>query len=166
LDGPTIEVLATPYQQSLKSIGIDMQIRSVDSAEYTNRMRTRDFEMTYQAWSQSLSPGNEQYEFFGSKSANDPNTTNYGGIANPAIDKLIDTLVHAPDRDTLVAATKALDRVLLANHYVIPSYTLRNERIARWDRFSHPDLLPDYSIGFPEIWWYDQAKAENTGAAR
>jgi microcin C transport system substrate-binding protein len=165
LDGPTIEVLATPYQQSLKSIGIDMQIRSVDSAEYTNRMRTRDFEMTYQAWVQSLSPGNEQYEFFGSKSANDPNTTNYGGIANPAVDKLIDAVVHAPDRDTLVDATKALDRVLLANYYVIPSYTLRNERIARWDRFSHPDTLPDFSIGFPEIWWYDQAKADKTGKA-
>jgi len=165
LDGPTIEVLATPYQQSLKSIGVDMQIRAVDSAEYTNRMRTRDFEMTYQSWSQSLSPGNEQYEYFGSKSANDPNTTNYGGIADPAVDKLIDTLVHAPDRDTLLAATKALDRVLLANYFVIPSYTLRNERIARWDRFSHPDTLPDYSIGFPDIWWYDEAKAEKTGKA-
>ena len=163
LDGPTIEVLATPYQQSLKSIGVDMQIRSVDSAEYTNRMRNRDFEMTYQAWSQSLSPGNEQYDFFGSKSASDANTRNYGGISDPAVDKLIDTLVHAPDHDTLVAATKALDRVLLSNYFVIPSYTLRTERIARWDRFGHPDPLPDYSIGFPEIWWYDPAKAEKTG---
>ena len=73
--------------------------------------------------------------------------------------------MFAKDRDTLIAATHALDRVLLAGHYVVPSYTLRNDRIARWDRFSHAATLPAYNIGFPQVWWYDQAKAQKTGPA-
>ncbi len=166
LDTNAIEPLAIPYQQSLKSIGIDMQIREVDDSEYTQRMRDRNFEMTYNGWTQSLSPGNEEAAFFGSKAASDPNTSNFAGIADPGVDTLIDQIVHAPDRDTLLATATALDRVLLAHHYVIPSYAPKDERIARWDRFSHPDPLPAYSIGFPDVWWYDEAKAEKTGKAQ
>ena len=163
LNGGTIEPVATAFQTNLKSIGIDVQIRTVDSAEYTNRVRSRDFDMIYSGWTQSLSLGNEQTFFFGSKSAADPASSNYGGIADPGVDALIDKVVFAKDRDELIAAGKALDRVLLANYFVIPSYTLRKERIARWDRFSHPDTLPAYSVGFPEIWWYDAAKAAKAG---
>ena len=83
----------------------------------------------------------------------------------PAIDALIDKVIFADDRETLVAATRALDRVLLAHHYVVPSYTLRNSRVARWDRFSHPDTLPAFSNGFPTIWWWDAEKAAKTGTA-
>ena len=75
-------------------------------------------------------------------------------------------MIFADDRETLLAATHALDRVLLAHHYVIPTYTLRRSRIARWDRFSHPETLPEFSIGFPTVWWYDDAKAAKTGAAK
>jgi microcin C transport system substrate-binding protein len=166
LNGPTIEPVATSFQTNLKSIGIDASIRTVDSAEYINRIRSRDFEVTYNGWTQSLSPGNEQNFFFGSKSAADPGSSNYAGVADPAVDALINDVIFAKDRDALIAATHALDRVLLANAYVVPSYTNRNERIARWDRFSHPDNLPKYSIGFPDIWWYDEAKAEKTGKAQ
>jgi microcin C transport system substrate-binding protein len=166
LDGPTIVPVATAFQTNLKSIGIDVSIRSVDSAEYINRIRSRDFEMTYNAWSQSLSPGNEQNFFFSSSAAKDPNTSNYGGISDPGVDALINKVVFAKDRDELLAATKALDRVLLAGYYVIPSYTLRKERVAHWDRFSHSDTLPAYSNGFPETWWYDEAKAAVTGKAQ
>ena len=162
LNGPTIEPVATAFQTNLKSIGIDVSIREVDSAEYINRLRSRDFEVIYSGWSQSLSPGNEQNFFFGSKAAADPSTSNYGGIADPGIDALINQVVFAKDRDALMAATHALDRTLLAGYYIVPSYTLRKDRIAHWDRFSHPDTLPLYSIGFPEIWWYDAAKAEKT----
>lgn len=166
LNGPTIEPVATAWQTNLKSIGIDATIRSVDSAEYINRIRSRDFDVTYNGWSQSLSPGNEQNFFWSSKSAADPNTSNYAGIADPAVDALINDVVFAKDRDDLLAATHALDRVLLNNYFVIPSYSLRKERIARWDRFSHPDNLPKYSTGFPTIWWYDEAKAEKAGKAQ
>ncbi len=165
LNGPTIEPVATAFQTNLKSIGINATIREVDSAEYINRIRSRDFDMIYSGWAQSLSPGNEQNFFFGSKAAADPNTSNYGGIADPGIDALINKVVFAKDHDELLAATHALDRVLLAGYYIVPSYTLRSDRIARWDRFSHPDKLPDYSIGFPDIWWYDPAKVAVTGAA-
>jgi microcin C transport system substrate-binding protein len=166
LNGPTIEPVATSWQTNLRSIGIEASIRTVDSAEYINRIRSRDFEVTYNGWTQSLSPGNEQNFFFGSKAASDPGSSNYGGIADPGVDALINDVIFAKDRDALIAATHALDRVLLANAYIIPSYTNRNERIARWDRFSHPDTMPKYSIGFPEIWWYDEAKAEKTGKAQ
>ena len=165
LDGPTIEPVAVAFQTNLKTIGINATLREVDSAQYINRLRSRDFEMTYQGWGESLSPGNEQRDFWGSAAAKDNNTSNYAGISDPGVDALIDKVVFAKDRDTLIAATHALDRVLLANHYVIPSYALRNDRIAHWDRFGHPDHIPDYSVGFPTVWWYDKDKAAKTGAA-
>ena len=166
LNGPTIEPVATSWQTNLKSIGIDASIRTVDSAEYINRVRSRDFDTTYNGWTQSLSPGNEQNFFWGSKAAGDPGSSNYAGVADPGVDALINDVIFAKDRDALVAATHALDRVLLANAYVVPSYSNRKERVAYWDRFSHSDTLPKYSIGFPDIWWYDEAKAEKTGKAQ
>ncbi len=166
LNGPTLEPVATAFQTNLKAIGLDVSIRTVDSAQYVNRVRTRDYDMIYTGWAQSLSPGNEQRYFFGSSSADDPNTQNYAGINDPGVDALIDQVVFAKDRDTLIAATKALDRVLLAHHFVVPSYSLRNDRIAHWDRFSHADKLPAFSIGFPNVWWYDRDKAARTGVAQ
>jgi len=166
LNGPTIEPVATAYAANLRKIGIDARVRPVDSPQYINRLRSRDFDMTYAAWAQTLSPGNEQRFFWGSEAAGQDDTQNYAGIADPGVDALIDQVIFAKDRDTLVAATHALDRVLLAHDYVIPSYGLRASRIARWDRFGHPDTLPEYNVGFPTIWWYDEAKAAKTGAPK
>lgn len=166
LNGPTIQPVASAFATNLKAIGINVSIRSVDSAQYINRLRSRDFDMIYYGWAETLSPGNEQRDFWSCGAAKDPSTSNYGGICDPGVDALIDKVVFAKDRDTLVAATHALDRVLLAGHYVVPSYTLRNDRIAHWDRFSHPQTLPAYSVGFSELWWYDQAKAQKTGVAQ
>ncbi|MEX2277321.1 MAG: extracellular solute-binding protein [Cucumibacter sp.] len=163
LNGPTIEVVALPWQANLERIGIAATVRTVDSPQWTNRVRARDFDMIYNGWGQSLSPGNEQRAFFGSEAAAEENSRNFAGIADPGVDALIDRIVFAEDRDALIAATKALDRVLLAHHYVIPSYTIRQARVARWDRFSHPDRLPEFSIGFPTVWWWDEAKAAKTG---
>ena len=116
------------------------------------------------SWRESLSPGNEQREFWGSKSADVVGSRNLIGIKNPAIDKLIDRVVFAKGREELVAATHALDRVLLWNHYVVPQWTYSFVRTVRWDRFSHPDKLPEYGLGaFPTVWWWDAAKAERTG---
>lgn len=166
LNGPTIEPVATHFQNNLRSIGIAVTLRTVDSPQYVNRVRSRDYEMIYGSWGQSLSPGNEQRDYWGSEAAKQDDTRNYAGIADPGVDALIDKIIFADDRTTLAAATKALDRVLLANYFVIPTYTLRKSRIARWDRFSHPEVLPEFSIGFPTIWWWDEAKAAKTGVPK
>lgn len=166
LNGPTIEPIATAFQTNLKRLGINATIRSVDSPQYIERAQNRDYDMIYTGWVQSLSPGNEQRDFWGSASAAQNDSRNYAGISDKGVDALIDKIVFADDRETLIAATRALDRVLLAHHYTVPTYTLRNSRIARWDRFSHPETLPEFSIGFPTVWWYDEAKAAKTGAAK
>jgi microcin C transport system substrate-binding protein len=163
INSPADERVLLPYQTALASIGIQMTIRNVDTSQFVNRVRKRDFDMIHTGWAQSLSPGNEQQEYFGSKSADQDGSKNYGGIKNPAIDFIIHEIIYNKGREDLVAATKALDRVLLWNHYVVPGWTLSYERIARWDRFSYPEPLPTYSIGMPTTWWYDVAKAAKTG---
>ncbi len=155
-----------PYAKNLESIGIKAILRLVDTSQFINRVRSRDFDATTLAIGQSLSPGNEQREYWGSEAADNASSANYGGIKNPAIDHLIEKVIYAEDRETLVAATHALDRVLLWNHYVVPQFYVDETRTARWDRFSHPENMPEYSTGFPTIWWYDEAKAAKTGALK
>ena len=166
LNGPTIEPVASNLATNLAQIGVAVSLRTVDSPQYINRLRSFDYDVIYAGWTQSFSPGNEQRFFFGSSTANEEGSQNYAGIADPGVDALIDKLVLADDRPTLEAITKALDRVLLAHHFVVPSYALRTSRIARWDRFSRPENLPEFSSGFPTIWWWDEAKAAKTGGVR
>lgn len=163
LNGPTQEPQAAAFQKNLQAIGIDATIRTVDSPQYIERMRSFDYDVAYFAWGQSLNPGNEQRYFWGSVSRDEEGSQNYLGIADPGIDVLIDKVIFADDRETLEAATRALDRVLLAHHFVVPSYTILMSRIARWDRFSHPEPLPEFNVGFPAIWWWDAEKAARTG---
>ncbi|MGB3027412.1 extracellular solute-binding protein [Paradevosia shaoguanensis] len=165
LNGPTIQPVASSFINNLRSIGVDATVRSVDSPQFINRLRSYDYDMVYMAWGQTLSPGNEQRFFWGSEAASQQGSQNYSGISDPGVDALIDKIIFATDRETLVAATHALDRVLLAHSIVVPSYASLTSRIARWDRFSHPDNLPEYSVGFPSVWWYDEAKAAKVGAA-
>lgn len=166
LNGPTIEPIAQALVTNLKRLGMNVTIRPVDSAQYIERVQNRDFDVIYSGWAQSLSPGNEQRYFWGSAAADQNDSSNYAGIKDPGIDALIDKIIFADDRETLIAATRALDRVLLAHHFTVPTYTLRHARIARWDRFSHPDPLPEFSIGFPTVWWWDEEKAAKVGAPR
>ena len=141
-----------------------MNVRTVDSVQYQNRVRSFDFDIVSAAWGQSLSPGNEQRDFFGSQSADRPGSRNLPGIKNPAVDALIERVIFAKDRAELVVACKALDRVLLWNCYLVPQFTFGFQRYARWDRFSHPDPLPKYGVsGFPSLWWWDAEKAARTG---
>jgi len=115
-------------------------------------------------WPQSLSPGNEQRDFWGSAAADQVGSRNYIGIKNPAVDALIERVIFAKNREDLVAATKALDRVLIWNHYVVPQWTYSNDRTARWDRFGRPDVMPKYgSSAFPTVWWWDAQRAAKTG---
>lgn len=152
------------FKPSLERLGITVTVRIVDPSQYENRMRNFDFDMTTGLWVQSLSPGNEQREYWGSKAATREGSRNTIGIQNSAIDALIDKLVFAKSREEQSAVVKALDRVLLANDYVVPQWTYNYERTARWDRFAHPEVMPLYGAsGFPTIWWYDAELAKRTG---
>lgn len=159
LASPAMERVAVFYKPALERLGIAATVRLVDSSQYTNRVRARDFDMIVSGWGQSLSPGNEQREYWGSQAAGREGSRNLAGIADPAIDALIDRVIYATDREDLLAATRALDRVLMWNEFVIPAWTLNSTRTARWNRFSFPDPLPLYSFGFPDIWWFDAEKA-------
>lgn len=160
---PSFDRIVLFYGEDLKRIGIQFTIRQVDASQYQNRVRSRDFDAIVSGWGQSLSPGNEQYEYFGSESADRQGSSNYAGIKNPAVDALIKRVVFAKDREELIASTRALDRVLMWNHYVVPMWSINVSRIARWDRFGKPEKLPEYSIGFPDIWWFDKDRAAKVG---
>jgi microcin C transport system substrate-binding protein len=163
----SLERYVLPYKQALERIGIGADIRLVDAAQYQNRLRSFDFDITTAVFPQSLSPGNEQREFFGSAAADRPGSRNIIGMKDPGIDALIDRVIFATDRENLVAAARALDRVLLAHDFVVPQWTSRVSRTARWNRFGRPEKLPEYGgSGFPNIWWYDEALAAKTGTPK
>jgi microcin C transport system substrate-binding protein len=152
------------YKPSLGRLGIDVSVRSVDHIQYENRLRDFDFDITVANWPQALSPGNEQRDLWSSRAADTPGSRNYVGIKNSAVDALVERVVFAKSRGELVAATKALDRVLLWNHYVVPQYIYDKVRAARWDRFGRPDPLPKYgAAAFPTVWWWDAESAGKTG---
>ena len=165
VDNPNTERFVLFYKPSSERLGIDITVRTVDDAQYTNRERSWDFDILIASWGQSLSPGNEQRGFWSSQAADQPGSRNLVGIKNPAVDAIIERVIFAKNRDELVAATKALDRVLLWNHYVVPQFTYDKVRTARWDRFARPEKMPTYGMSaFPTIWWWDEAKASKTGS--
>jgi microcin C transport system substrate-binding protein len=150
------------YKPNLEKLGLTVTVRTVDDVQYQNRLRNFDFDIVTSVWAQSLSPGNEQREFFGSQAADTPGSRNVGGIKNPAVDALIDRIVFAKSRAELEAATRALDRVLLWNSYVVPQFSYPFARYARWDRFSHAELPKYARSGLPSLWWFDADKAAKT----
>ena len=157
---PTFERVVLFYKPSLERLGIAVTVRTVDTSQYINRLRQWDYDIVVASWGQSLSPGNEQRGFWGSQAADQSGSRNLVGIKNPAIDKLIDRVIFATTREDLVAATRALDRVLLWNYYVVPQWSYPFQRTARWDRFSRPEKMPTYAASaFPTIWWWDAGKA-------
>ncbi len=157
LNGPTIEPVALAFSQNLKKIGIDASVRSIEPSQFTNRWRSRDFDVMYNGWGESINPGNEQAEYWGSDAAKREGSQNYSGISDPGIDALIKKVIFARDRDELVAATRALDRVLLAKHIIVPSYSSRTSRLAYWNSIAHPAELPEYGLGMPGVWWSTNA---------
>ncbi|MGE0231401.1 MAG: extracellular solute-binding protein [Flavobacteriaceae bacterium] len=161
---PDMERIISPYIQNLEKLGIDASIRVVDSAQYQERMNNFDFDMVVGSFQQSLSPGNEQRDFWGSEAADMRGSRNVIGIKNPAVDALIDKIIYAKDRAHLVAASKALDRVLLWNHYLVPQFYFAGYRVARWDRFGLPETLPDYTFT-TDNWWWDTEKASRIKGA-
>ncbi|AYG57615.1 extracellular solute-binding protein [Rhizobium jaguaris] len=157
LGSPFVEKWVLPYVQNLKKIGIDARVRTVDSSQYINRVRSFDYDMIWSVWAQTLNPGNEQIDMWGSSSANRQGSRNYAGIADPGIDALITKVILAKDVAEKDASAKALDRVLLAHHYVVPLFYATSFHVAYWDKFEHPANLPEYSMGFPETWWSKNA---------
>ena len=164
-EDPSFERVFLFYKPSLDRLGITVTVRTVDDAQYQNRLRNRDFDIITASWGESLSPGNEQRAYWGSQAADQPGSLNLVGIENPAVDVMINQVIFAKSRPDLVAATKALDRVLLWNHYVVPQWAYGKIRSARWDRFGHPDPLPKYGMSaFPTVWWWAADKEAKTGS--
>ncbi len=162
LVNPRDERLALEYRRRLGRLGISVSVRTVDTAQYQSRLNTYDFDMIVYLWDPSLSPGNEQAFYWGSKAALEEGTRNYPGIQDPAIDAMIKRLVDARERQDLVDATRALDRVLLWGHYVVPLFHLEKDRLAYWDRFGKPKTVPLYGYQL-DAWWEDAAKAARLG---
>ncbi|HXW47864.1 MAG TPA: extracellular solute-binding protein [Xanthobacteraceae bacterium] len=159
-EDPNFERVFLFYKPSLERLGMNVTVRTVDVPQFENRLRSWDFDIITYGWSQSLTPGNEQRGFWGSQAADEPGSDNLIGIKNPAVDAMINQVIFAKNRADLEAATRALDRILLWNFYVVPQWTYGKVRTARWDRFGHPDPMPKYgAAAFPLVWWWDAAKA-------
>ncbi len=160
LVNPSFERVALPYVRNLKRIGVQARVRTVDTTQYIYRLDHRQFEMTVVVLPQSPSPGNEQRDYWHSESADVPGSRNIMGVQDPVVDALVDQLVRARDREELVNITRALDRVLLHGHYVVPNWHVREFRVAYWDKFGRPEVAPDYDLGF-DAWWVDPEREEH-----
>ena len=166
-DASGAERIVLFYKPSLAQLGIDVTLRSIDDVQYQNRLRDFDFDITTVTWPQALSPGNEQRDLWTSQAADTPGSRNYVGIKDPAIDALVERVIFAKSRAQLVAATRALDRVLLWHNFVVPQFAHDKVWAARWDRFGRPDPLPEYgAAAFPAVWWWDAVKRPRQEAAR
>ncbi len=166
LDNPQWDRIVQPYKTALDKLGMKVTIRQVDSAQYERRVQDFEYDIIVHSTAQSESPGNEQREFFGSVSAGKPGSRNAAGISNKAIDAIIEKVVFAKDRPELIAATRALDRALLWNFYIVPQWHLPAQRIAYWDKFGRPDKQPKSGADFLQSWWIDPVKDAALAAAR
>lgn len=142
-----------PFIANLKRLGIEANLREVDEAQYQNRMNDFDFDMTIDVFGQGINPGNEQRNYWGSQMANEPGSANKMGIASPVVDKLIDHIVQAQSRESLVAATRALDRVLLWQHFVIPQWYSGTFRLIYNAKLGHPAKTPPFGLPIEDTWW-------------
>ena len=153
------ERVLLPYKHNQSDLGIELEIRRVDVSQYINRLRSRDYDMIVSGFGQSNSPGNEQREFWHSASADNPGSRNFIGLKEPAIDMLVEGLIGADSRKELVAHTRALDRVLLWGHYVVPNWHIKTWRVAYWNHLAHPQVTPKQDIGLMTWWRKPEAKA-------
>ena len=165
LNGPSFERVALPYVQWLERLGMKPRVRTVDPAQYQVRMDAFDYDMTVDVIPQSLSPGNEQRDFFTCEKSKQNGSQNIAGFCDPVIDEMVEWIVNAPDRQALVARTRALDRVLLWSHYVIPHWHIQTFRIAWWDKLGRPERNPKYTLAL-DSWWVDPARERALEQAR
>ena len=159
LNDPNDEKVALAFARNLKRLGIEVRVRSVDSAQFTGRLDKFDYDMVLHQWINSLSPGNEQVNYWGSVAADKNGTRNYAGIRDTVVDALCDSIARAPDREGLVARARALDRVLMWGSYTIPLYYLGRDLVAHVPDIRHPEKMPVYGMVL-ETWWRDIAKPQ------
>ena len=158
---PSFERIVNPYVKALKKLGINVTVRHVEVSQYINRLRKFEFDMIVGTFGQSLSPGNEQMEYWHSTTAGNAGGRNLAGIQHPVVDALVESIIRAPDRQQLIYRTRALDRVLLNQYFTIPQWHIGSHRLAYWDKFGKPDIAPKYDSGFNLgllTWWIDPAK--------
>ncbi|WP_137929368.1 extracellular solute-binding protein [Mesorhizobium comanense] len=160
----TDQVISSPYIANLRKIGVDATLRIIDPSQYINRRNNFDYDVIISILQQSESPGNEQRDFWSAKAADSPGSRNYSGIKNPVVDALVDRIIFATDRDDLVAATHALDRVLLWNYYAVPQYYRAVVWLAYWNKFGIPDKQPSYRGADIDSWWIDTTKEKALSA--
>jgi microcin C transport system substrate-binding protein len=158
LDAPSFERVVLPWVQNLQRLGVKATVRTVDPAQYQKRLDDFDFDMTMTVFGESLSPGNEQRDFWSSASAGTPGGRNLIGIKDPVVDALVDLVIAAPDRQALVTRTRALDRVLQWGYYVVPNWHSDKFRLVYWNKLAHPAKTPPYGLPL-DTWWIDPAKA-------
>jgi microcin C transport system substrate-binding protein len=156
------ERIVAPMISNLERLGVKAAIRTVDRTQYQNRAQEFDYDLIVGGQSQSHSPGNEQRNYWTSAVADEPGSRNEAGIKDPVVDELVDQLIQAPNRAELVAVTKALDRVLLWGHYIVPHWYSDKFRVVHWDKFGKPAMSAPYTGDYfvmPYTWWYDEEKA-------
>jgi microcin C transport system substrate-binding protein len=158
LNNPSFERIIEPFVRNLKRMGITARIRVVDSSQYQNRRNNFAYDMTLVVWRQSLSPGNEQRNLWKSAAADVSGSQNFAGVKDPVVDELVEQALTAKDRRSLITHIRALDRVLLWGHYVIPNWYSRADRIAFWDRFDWPAETPARGYQL-DSWWFVPAKS-------
>jgi microcin C transport system substrate-binding protein len=146
-------------------LGISASVRTIDTAQYKQREDAYDYDMIVTVWGQSESPGNEQRNYWTSTVADMPGSRNFIGLKDMAVDKLVEELIATPDRESLVAHARALDRVLVWGHYVVPHWHITYDRVAFWDKFGLPKTLPKQGYQFL-AWWVNQAKSDSLTARR
>jgi microcin C transport system substrate-binding protein len=161
----SFERLILPFASNLKRLGIDMKVRVVDTGQYINRLRSFDFDMVVGGWGQSETPGNEQREYWSCAASERPGSRNTAGICHPVIEKLIDKIVVAQTREELITTTRALDRVLLWQHSIVPNWHLPADRILWWKKFDRPEVPLRNGVNISR-WWIDDRLAERLAQAR
>ena len=152
LGSALFERVVLPFTRNLKTLGIEANVRTVDSNQYLERVRKFDYDMIVATFPQSSSPGNEQRDFWSSEAAARPDSRNLVGISNPVIDELVELIIQADSREELIVRCRALDRVLQWGHYVIPNWHIDRYRLAYRNTLAHPENFPAYGLSL-DFWW-------------
>nr|WP_244462671.1 extracellular solute-binding protein [Methyloceanibacter caenitepidi] len=160
---PTFERIVAPYVKNLSLLGIDARIRRVDPAQYQQRLKDFDFDITTQRYVMRNTPGVELRSYFGSGSADLVGSLNLAGIKDPAVDALIEEIISAENREDMHTAARALDRVLRAGHYWVPHWNKASHTIAYWDKFGQPETKPKFDRGILDTWWFEGAEKQTAG---
>ena len=155
-----LEPHTAPFIKNLKLLGIEARYRVVDAAQYKRRLDDFDYDVVTSRFGLGLTPGEGMRSTFGSEAATMPGSRNVSGIANKAVDALIEKALVADSREQLTFICRAIDRILRSGHYWVPMWNKPNHLVAYWDLFNRPERSPKYDTGVVSTWWYDEDKAK------